>query len=232
MAWTTKLGGRIPPYRNAVRFDGEPRRTRRSVMRHVPLEPLVTVIALFLVAVSPAGAQRPSDLVRRKLSAVTVIDGIACGVTGRAYAYFHPSGRLAECPLATDTVLFGQTLPARTWVELTIDGRLRHAWLPHDVSLSGHQCLGRGYKEWSVLFHPSGALALCFLPQETVIEGVPCQRGTFWNELRGGGKSAARFHENGRLESCQAARSFELNGRHFRQWQVVQLDPSGRLLSP
>lgn len=125
MAWTTKLGGRIPPYRNAVRFDGEPRRTRRSVMRHVPLEPLVTVIALFLVAGSPAGAQRPSDLVRRKLSAVTVIDGIACGVTGRAYAYFHPSGRLAECPLATDTVLFGQTLPARTWVELMIDGRLR-----------------------------------------------------------------------------------------------------------
>jgi len=24
MAWTTKLADRIPPYRNAVRFDGEP----------------------------------------------------------------------------------------------------------------------------------------------------------------------------------------------------------------
>jgi hypothetical protein len=200
-----------------------------------PARPLflrAAIIALLPIVAAPAGAQRPSDLTRRKLSAVTVIDGIACDATGPAYAYFHPSGRLAECPLATATVLFGQALPARTWVEFRSDGRLRHAWLPQDVSLSGHQCLGRGYKKWSVLFHPSGALALCFLPEETVIDGVPCQRGTFWNELWGGGRTAARFHETGRLQSCQAARAFERNGRQFSKWQVVELDASGRPLPP
>jgi len=188
---------------------------------------LVITIALLLFA-SATGAQRPSDVGGRKLKVVTAVDGITCAPTGRAYAYFHPSGRLKECPLASDTVLFGQSLPQQTWVEFTVEGRPRHAWLPHDVTLSGHVCKGRGYKEWSVLFHPSGALSLCYLPNERVIDGVPCQRGTFWNEVRGGGKSAVRFHENGRLQSCQAARSFELNGRQVKKWQLVQLNSKGR----
>jgi hypothetical protein len=80
-----------------VIFTSERRRSRtgRSLMRRVPLAPLVTVIALSLVAVSPAGAQRPSDLARRKLSAVTVIDGIACGETG---ARTPPSIHRADSP--------------------------------------------------------------------------------------------------------------------------------------
>ena len=194
--------------------------------------PPIILVALLCAAASATGAQRPSDVGGRKLTAVTVVDGITCAPTGRAYAYFFASGRLKACPLARDTVLFGQSLPQQTWVEFTIEGRLRHTWLPHDVVLSGRLCKGEGYKKWSVLFHPSGALALCFLPNETVIDGVPCQRGTFWNELRGGGKTGAFFHENGRLQRCQVSRSFALNGQQVEKWDVVQLDANGRRVFP
>lgn len=181
------------------------------------------LVGIALGVIPSSGADAQGSVARRKLTAPTVLDGITCAPTGRAYASFHASGRLRECPLAADTVLFGQALPARTWVELTDDGRLRHAWLPRNASLSGHVCRGSGYREWSVLFHPSGALALCYLAREELIDGVPCQRGTFWIELRGRGKSEVRFRENGRLQSCQAARSFELNGRKVKKWEVVRL---------
>src|SRR5262245_2302836 len=147
-------------------------------------------LSFVLAALLIASAAQSQELLRRRLPARVVIDGITCAPTGSAYAEFHPSGRLAECPLASDTVMFGQSLPAMTWLGLTENGTPRRAWLPRDTRLSGHLCRGVGYKGYSVEFHSSGQLKLCFLAADTEIEGVPCLRGTFWTEVRGRGRSA------------------------------------------
>ena len=187
------------------------------------------IVLIAIAGTAPTDAQEPQSRTRRRLRDNTVIDGITCAPTGRAYAEFHPSGRLAECPLASDTVLFDQEFPARTWVGFTDDGKLRTAWLVRDTELSGVVCKGVGYKGYSVRFYPSGALELCFLAADTTIDGIPCLHGSFWTELRGGGKSVVMLRDNGRLRQCQAAADFTRDGREVRRWQVVTLDEAGRV---
>lgn len=192
---------------------------------------IATIVVLALLEIGvPRSLEAQVQFERRRLPATVVIDGITCAATGRAFAEFYPSGRLAECPLAADTVLSGQALAKGTWVGFTEDGHLRNGWLSRDTQLSGYVCRGTGYKGFRVLFYASGSLRLCFLPADTEIAGVPCMRGTFWTEVRGGGKSAVSFRENGSLERCQAARAFTRDGTDVRKWDVVILDEKGRLV--
>ena len=187
--------------------------------------------ALLLVLLSSAlEAQVDVPLVRRPLADTLTIDGIPCGPTGKVSAEFFRSGRLHSCPIARALTMSGHELPAATWLQFDEDGTLISAWLPHDSVLAGHLCKGTGYKGWSVRFRPGGALSLCYLAQVTEVDGVPCQRGTFWNEIRGGTRTSVSFHENGRLARCQAARGFERDGVAIRKWDVVRLDGEGRLL--
>jgi hypothetical protein len=165
---------------------------------------------------------------RRPLIRDTVVDGVPCAGTGRLTAEFFASGRLLECPLSRDVTLFSQAFPRGSWVLFHDDGTLNGAWLSENSWLSGHLCRGEGYKKWSVRFHPSGALRLCFLPVTTVIEGVPCRDGTFWGEIRGGQKTAVHFHANGKLARCQAARAFSLDGVRYPAWALVERDSTGR----
>jgi hypothetical protein len=169
--------------------------------------------------------------VRAPLARDTVIDGIPCARTDTK-AEFYASGRLLECPLSRDATIGVQTLPRGTWPQFDERGAMYGAWLSIDVELSGHRCRGDGYKKWSVRFHPGGALKSCYLPQPTVIDGVPCIDGSFWNEIRGGQKSAALFHPDGRLARCQAAREFTANGTRYPKWSVIAHDSTGKQISP
>ena len=199
--------------------------TTVSTMRRL----LVALAALLLGRRDVAMGQERTPIVRQKLTSVTTVDGITCRTTGRAYAEFYASGRLASCPLARDTVLAGHQLPAATWVQLAEDGALTSVWLPKATMLAGHYCRGTGYRGWSVLFHPNAALEMCYLAEVAVIDRVPCQRGTFWTELRGGGQSSVHFRDDGRLQRCQAARDFARDGVEIRKWQVVHRDSAGQL---
>ncbi len=140
---------------------------------------------------------------RRVLVSDTIIGGIPCAPTGRAAAEWHANGRLLECPLSRDTRFPGQRLPAGTWILLRDTGLLYGAWLPHDARLSGRLCKGTGYKGWSVRFHPNGSLASCYLPRDTIVDGVPCVKGSFRNEIRYRGRTHANFSTDGRLLRCQ-----------------------------
>ena len=187
------------------------------------------LLASFML-VPPSMSATAQELVRRPLPDTVTVDGIPCAATEPAYAEFFPSGRLHSCPIARAMTMGGHELPAATWLQFEEDGTLISAWLPHDTMLAGHLCKGTGYKGWSVRFYPGGGLSLCFLADVTVVDGVPCQRGTFWNEIRGGSRTGVGFHENGRLSRCQAARRFERDGQAIGKWDVVRLDTEGRLI--
>jgi len=122
--------------------------------------------------------------------------------------------------------MWGHRLPAGTWIRLHDDGSPDGAWLSRDTPLSGYACRGDGFKQWAVRFHHNGTLSLCFLRHDTVIDGVPCLRGTFYTEVRGGGRSGISVDSTGRLRRCQAARDFARDGRRYRKWEVVQLPAS------
>lgn len=169
---------------------------------------MVPVVTAMLIATAIGGA-RPVEAQdapgrRFQLTRDTVIAGVRCAATGRAFAVVHPNGALDECPLATDAVLDGVALPKGTWIRLRPDASLDGAWLPHDVVLQGIPCKGTGYKGWAVRFHPGGRLALCYLSRETRIDGVVCRAGAFLTELSG--STQVTLHPDGRLAGCRRAR--------------------------
>lgn len=180
-----------------------------------------------LFAVAPLSLARrvlaqTGESVRVRLRADTVISGVRCAPTGRAYAVIHPNGSLDECPLAADTVIGGHALPRGTWLRLREDRSLDGVWLPHDVELQRVPCKGTGYKGWSVRFAADVRLASCYLAHDAVIDSVPCRGAAFLTELRG--SSQVTLYANGRLASCRAARSFSLNGRQYRVGDRIVLD--------
>jgi hypothetical protein len=174
-----------------------------------------------------AQAQQPEAVRQVVLEKDTVVGGIHCQATKRS-AGFYSSGTLETCALAEDTELFGHRFTNGTWLRFTDAGGLSSAWLIRDTELQGHICKGTGFGGWSVDFHRSGQLRLCYLAHEQVIQNVPCRKGSLWGEISGG--VHVTFHETGSLESCSAARRFSLDGVTVKARQRVQLDPSGRPL--
>ena len=183
----------------------------------------VSIIAMALSAVPQAIADS-GETVRRRIDSVEMIGGVLCDRT--RYAEVYRSGAVASCPLARDTTIGMHALPRGTWVQLAPDGRLTSVWLPRDWAVQGHTCRGTGNRGWSVTFHSSGGLAFCYLSDVEMIDGVPCQRGTFWMEMwrfaRRSAPLGTSFHQDGSLQQCQAARDFLLVTKTYRKGEIVR----------
>jgi hypothetical protein len=184
---------------------------------------ILGLIALILLAAGKAVAQDSARATRQRLSEPQVISGVPCDAT--PYAKIYPSGALESCPLVRDTTIGSHALPKGTWVHLTPEGRLKRVWLPGDWTLQNHRCRGAGNEQWSVLFHESGGLSLCYLADVEVIDGAPCQRGTFWGEVvrtvRKSAPLATTFYPDGSLESCQAATDVVLDGVAYKKGERI-----------
>jgi hypothetical protein len=170
---------------------------------------LLLTLLLATGVCTPLGAQSDAGL-RFRIGQDTVIDGVRCGRTGRAYAVIYESGRLDECPIAADTVIAGHHFPHGTWIRLTDDGVLKSVWLLAPLTVQGLPCRGTGFKGWAVTFHRSGRLSLCYLDEMAMIDGVPCAAATFLRELTG--NSGVSLREDGRLNSCRLGRDFVYGG--------------------
>lgn len=186
------------------------------------------VLMAILVCSATADAQTGTAVSHRRLEQSITVSGVDCAATGKAHAGFFADGRLESCPIARDTTIGGHTLPTGTWIYLTQTGVLRRAWLRRDTLLQGHRCKGTGYKGWSVEFHPSARLSMCYLASEQLVDGVPCRAGSFWGEVTGGVKTW--FHENGKLRSCSLASAHTHTGARYEARTRIELDPSGVLI--
>lgn len=185
---------------------------------------------LLAFAIGSRMQAQESPSVRLRLMRDTVLAGVRCAATGRAYAVLHPNGALDECPLASDSVMAGHLLPRLTWIRLRQDATLGGAWLPRDTELQGIPCKGAGYKGWSVRFHPGGRLAVCFLSREATIDGIPCRAGAFLTELSG--TTQVALHPNGRLQGCRLAGDITRGGVTIRSGRRITLSPDGALVVP
>lgn len=178
----------------------------------------------------PTRAQTPPPTeIRVRLSKDTVIAGVRCGPTGRAYAVLFADGALNECPLAADTVIAGHAVPRGTWILLDPARTLRSGWLPRDTDLQGIPCKGNGYKSWHVRFRPDGRLQDCFLSREATIDGVPCKSASFLTELTG--STQVSVHPNGRLWSCRVARDVARNGITVPRGERITLTDAGAIVT-
>jgi hypothetical protein len=192
--------------------------------RSVAVRGASVALAALLGLAFDAACQSAPALRQVKLKEATVIEGIPCAATRRTVGIYQ-SGRLESCALDEPATVGRYALEPGTWVFLGPAGELRSVWLARDARIDGHLCRGTGYGGWSVTFHPSGALKLCYLAEPAVLLGVPCRKGTFWGEIRGG--TAVWFHENGGLASCSVSESLSLGDRTYRARERVRLSSDG-----
>lgn len=181
------------------------------------------------VLMQAVGQEASATPRRMRLGRDTIVAGVHCGPTGRAYAALHLNGSLEECPLAADSVVEGNSLAKGSWIRLTAEGILDGAWLLRDAALQGIPCKGTGYKGWAVRFHPDGRLSLCYLSREATIDSIPCKGAAFITELSG--STHVLLHHNGRLRSCRVARDVTYRGASIRGGARLWLDADGAAVS-
>jgi hypothetical protein len=180
---------------------------------------LLLALGLALQAGADAGSR---DQVYKQ---ATVVQGLR--VVGRAE--FRPDGTLESATLAEAMTLGAARLPARSVVHLRPDGTPDWCFLPEDTVIEGHLCQGGGH-EWMTQFHPDGRLKSAGLARVELLQGVPCDRGSFWTEVLGGGGRTV-FHPNGSLARARVARTVQLQGQTLRRGQHVRLDEAGTITS-
>jgi hypothetical protein len=157
----------------------------------------------------PAANRAREPRTRKRLCAPTVIQSYSRAADN---AWFFADGGLAECSVSRE-IIFGEiTVPGKSWINLTHDSYLDYVFLAHDTPVNGYLCKGGSFlgpTEGAVtVLYPSGKLKTCWLAVvDSVVDGVPCARASFWADAFGG-NSGTYFHENGRLKSCQLSRGF------------------------
>ncbi len=183
------------------------------------------VLLLVALAAAPRGSEPAARGRSERLDTPREIQGLPC----KTRAFFDATGRLTSCTLSRQTTFAnGLQLPAGTHVGVDAQQRPDTAFLPANTVLDGHLCVGTGTHDPMTNFHPNGRLRFCNLAEPETIQGIPCQKSSFWIWVTQGG-AGTYFHDNGALHRCLLAADVTVEGRTFRKKQHITLDPDGRL---
>ena len=170
---------------------------------------ITSLVALFFwMALLGCGGTGPENLAQNSL-----VQGYPCA---KGRAWFYDGGRLRGCTLSRDA-FFGQARAEKgSIIYLREDGAPLRAMLLRASTVAGLRCAGAGFlgpAEGSVTeFYPDGHLKLCFLPEDTTVQGVPCARGGFWKATFSH-EYPVELDEHGQLMSCGLAHDFDGHSR-------------------
>ncbi|MFN7966835.1 MAG: hypothetical protein U0V87_14225 [Acidobacteriota bacterium] len=163
---------------------------------------------------------------RERIDGMREIEGIPC----TDYAWYEAeTGRFKGCTLAREIVVDTSRIPAGTKVDVDTDHKPVMLFLPHDTEIDGHVCRGEGH-EYQTKLHPNGRLAFCNLPLPAKIDGVPCEKSTFWTWTLVG-PAGVDFHDDGSLKGCLLAEDYSLDGTTYRKGTRFQRDAAGRAIA-
>lgn len=183
-----------------------------------------------LAASSPAAAQLSPlpQIDRSTLKAAQVIEDVPCGA-GPLWR-FSDDGRLHRCSLDRDATVRGVALPKGTSVTFNANGTHRVVFLPRTFTIDGHACRGSADNFMTELF-PDGRLRTCWMPDDAVIQSIPCAAFSMWSDVVRRNPSGVRFHQNGMLASCRLSKDVMLNGSKLKKSDRIQLDGTGHLVA-
>src|SRR5262249_49634092 len=183
---------------------------------------LVCVVSMVVMTTAgPPKSPEPPETVER-LATPRGIQGVPCS----GYARYDADGKLVSCVLSEEHDFGHVVLPANTQIRrFHPDGSPKDVHLGRPSRYDGHLVRGEGPGEWMAGFTPEGRLDYGFLVEPETIDGVTCQRGTFWGEITGG--VIVKFHPDGKLKSCRLAADAQVAGRTYSKGQRIWLDEQG-----
>jgi hypothetical protein len=177
----------------------------------------------------PAPAPQSDGLTKTTITIDQTIEDVPCG-PGVVWR-FQNTGRLHRCTLGHDAVVRGAALPGGSVVAFTAEGLHQFVFLSRAATIDGVSCRGGGDGFMTTL-HPSGKLKLCWLVDNTTIQGVPCASFTVWSDVVKRDNSGVIFHENGQLAECRLFEAVKLDGQSFQKNDRIRLDVTGHALPP
>ena len=151
------------------------------------------------------------------------------GLTVIGNVEYYPSDKLLFARIAKETVLFGHTFLKGTGLSFRENGTIDWCFLAQDSIIQGHLFQGGGHS-WMTLFYPSGKLKSGGLAKVQVIDGIPCAKGTMWNEMFGGG-GRTHFYESGKLQYAKVAKTVQYRGTNIKKGKHVRLSEDGAILN-
>lgn len=143
---------------------------------------------------------------------------------------YDDEGRIEWCTLARDAQVSGHAFPEGTRLGFDSEGRLDCCFLARDTALQGHQCRGKGHN-YQTCFHPNGTLRFFSLVEPEHIQGVLCDKSTFWKWVFSG-NAGVELHDNGSLKGCLVAEDVQIQGKPFKKGGRVAFDPAGKVVLP
>jgi hypothetical protein len=170
----------------------------------------------------PLSQIRPStNITIAKLQKPLRIDGFSCAA---GWIHFSTEGRLKAFVLAETSEIQGNRIPKGSWIRLHPDQTLQFCSFPEETTIQGYVCDGGwgGSEGVSTSFYPSGKLASFYMPKNAVIQGIPCQAGSF---------RPIFLYENGNLKQCTLSQDADIGGRNVTAGQTVVLDEGGQVKS-
>lgn len=148
------------------------------------------------------------------------INGFPCE---KGWIHFKGDWRLLSFQLSKDFMYKGTLLPAHTWFHFPYHADQTGYVLsfPEDYEVQGYLCGGSGgYKGTHTGFYDSGKLRSFFLPEDTIVDGVPCESSLFVN---------VNLYENGNIKSCKLAEDYEADGEFYKRGKFIEFDRNGEV---
>lgn len=142
---------------------------------------------------------------------------------------YHPNGKILSAILDSSVAVGNSHLPADTKLYFTQEGTLHFAFLPYDCNIDGYTCKGEGPENWQTVFYPTGALQVFWPANDVIIQGVPCSRSNFWDELLSG-ESSVHLFPNGRLQQAKLGDDYTVNGISYKKHSHIIFDSTGSVI--
>jgi len=204
------------------------RETAKTIMSVLRRGRFIIILAIMIgvFAWQQAEAGRPiAGKYSQTFTTPTNLNGMV--VTGWV-SFYSPNNEVESAVLATNSVMWGQSLPGGTRIHFTPAGKPDWCFLSRNWEIKGHLFNGGGH-DWMTCFYPSGQLESGGLVHVEVIDEFPCQAAApgFW----GLHHPRTCFYEDGKLKSAEAAVTFRYRGTIVKKGNYVELKPDGSIAS-
>lgn len=174
------------------------------------------IIVLHLSLCVRLQAYDKENKVTLHLSAVTKIDGYYC----KGWITKTKSGHLISFDSAAPIQVKSGILPTGSRIVLFSNLKVQSVCLFKPTTIQGMSCIGYGPESPAMTFYPDGDLRTCYVTKNTWKQGILCHSGTF---------SRIILSPDGRLLSCELARTQMIDGKTVKARSIIYLDEKGKL---
>ncbi len=150
------------------------------------------------------------------LDKITKIDGFYC----IGWINTTIDGKLISFDSAAPIYLTRGIIPTGSRIVLHPNLNIQYVSLKKPTRIQGLLCVGYGPDSPAIQFFPDGNLKLCYLIEDTWINGILCHHGYF---------SRVLFSQNGKLLSCELAKDQKIDGKLIKARSLITLYENGKI---